>query len=70
LAIGLRYAMPAAQGKTKTTQHKPGSYEPISSNWLALFCSASLAPYSAPFTCGILSGRYAVLFQLLDFLYI
>ncbi len=50
LATGLRYATPVGQGKTKNKQHTPDSQESISSNRLATFCSASLAPYSAPFT--------------------
>ena len=46
----LRYATPAGQGKTKTQQYEPGSYEPILSNRLAPVCSAMLAPDLLPFT--------------------
>jgi hypothetical protein len=50
LATVLRYATPAGQGKTKTQQYEPGSYEPILSNRLAPVCSAMLAPDLLPFT--------------------
>ena len=56
LATGLRYATPVGQGKTKNKQHTPDSQESISSNRLATFCSASLAPYSAPFTNNCVSA--------------
>jgi len=51
LGIGLRYTTPDAQGKTKNNAALTGLLtSPFLSNRLAPFCSASLAPYSAPFT--------------------
>ena len=50
LAIALRYATYADQCKTKKRAAHRGFQDPISSNRLAPFYSATVTTYSVPFT--------------------